>query len=907
MPSLEPVDFDPFAQAAPPPGPLQITVSRAAVEGAKAPEGAKYEPVDHDPFAQDGGMTAKGVGKAFASGVVNEGIPGLAATPETIVGFSDWALQALIRHAAPALAGILPDSMRDAKEFLLKAPGALDALNKIAEVEKPRSVHETMKRITSHIMDEYKPQNTTEEYAKTLGDFIPGSLAGGGGVVRNVVKYGVLPAFTSETTGQATKGTKLEPWARGAAAIVTGGAAGLVDRPGSATRSIRQQLPEGVTPQMVDQAEGLMRQAAQQGISLTWPEALSQVAGRPVLSNTMRHLEAAPQTEGRMAEFYGNRAPAVENAARGQFDNVSAANGQPSMIGHDASAVARNAIADSPEGRILADTVERAGPRMSPGDAGAVIQPELRQVYDRREGMRNALADQDYAAARNAPATIPTNGGYRETNAQVTYLDRQGIPILLDDAERAAAKAKWLDDNSYQTRIGIVGERPTQFAQVDAKSVVSALDDALKVAKGDPRAALEKARRALLSGGEVDSSVAGLHESRVAIDDLISAAKRDGQSGTVTKLMKARDDLDRALESVPAYGQAKRNFVAASKPLEPFAGDRAPGRIVERDQYNNRFEMSPEQVPGTIERGGGTAARDFNQIATPSAREAFEAHLTTQILENARAQGAEVSAVSIRKALRQNEDLLKEYPGVRDRLESVAVAREGLDRLSQLPIGKLAERDLTTKKAVDALFPKNPLPNSEHEIADAVGALASRNPKVASDLVRIHLESTFNSAAKDLPSGANQMGGAKFRAQLIGNSQQAKNVEAAVKALPNGEQKWAGFNRFLDILEATGTRQNVGSKTTYNTEFLKEQSAGRVAGDAVKIASNPAKLLQPLVERYERYKLGRNLNELAGILTDPASANLLRGIAKMPADSSAAQRAALRLITLPQPALNRKD
>jgi hypothetical protein len=213
-------------------------------------------------------------------------------------------------------------------------------------------------------------------------------------------------------------------------------------------------------------------------------------------------------------------------------------------------------------------------------------------------------------------------------------------------------------------------------------------------------------------------------------------------------------------------------------------------------------------------------------------------------------------------------------------------------------VGKLANRDLTTKQAVDALFPKNPLPHSEIEIAEAVGKLAERNPRAASDLVRIHVESTFNQAAKDLQTGPNAANGAKFRAALIGNAQARANLQAAVEALPNGQQRWQGFNRLLDILEATGTRQGIGSRTAYNTEINKLQGAGGLARDAAKVAANPTRLLQPLVDKYEQYKLGSNLNELADILTNPRSTNLLRAAARAP--QSALPSIALKLVAFTQ-------
>lgn len=196
----------------------------------------------------------------------------------------------------------------------------------------------------------------------------------------------------------------------------------------------------------------------------------------------------------------------------------------------------------------------------------------------------------------------------------------------------------------------------------------------------------------------------------------------------------------------------------------------------------------------------------------------------------------------------------------------------------------------------DALFPKNPLPHSEIEIAETVGKLAERKPRAAADLVRVHIESTFNQAAKDLQTGANQAGGAKFRAQLIANPQARANLQAAVEALPHGAERWRGFNKFLDILEATGTRQGIGSRTAYNDMFIEMQKAGGAVQTGAKVAAQPLSFLRPLADKYEQWKLGKNLSEAARILTDPRSANMLRALVRT-RDGRRSAALAVRLLT----------
>jgi hypothetical protein len=234
-----------------------------------------------------------------------------------------------------------------------------------------------------------------------------------------------------------------------------------------------------------------------------------------------------------------------------------------------------------------------------------------------------------------------------------------------------------------------------------------------------------------------------------------------------------------------------------------------------------------------------------------------------------------------------------------DYTAALTIQREGrekfLEPLLQGPLGKLANKDQTTQQAINALFPRNPLPNSANEIDTAVRALAVRHPSAARQLVRAHMESVFNESSRELISGANTAGGAKFRVALVGNPQQAANLEAAVRALPNGDQVWPGIQRFLDVLEATGTRQNVGSRTAYNAIFSENLSKSGMIGEGSKALANPLQGAKFLADKFENWNLGKNLDELARVFTDPKAANLFRAISKRPVGNRAAQQIAVRI------------
>ena len=188
------------------------------------------------------------------------------------------------------------------------------------------------------------------------------------------------------------------------------------------------------------------------------------------------------------------------------------------------------------------------------------------------------------------------------------------------------------------------------------------------------------------------------------------------------------------------------------------------------------------------------------------------------------------------------------------------------------PLGQIAAKDTTTKKAISVLFPNNPLPNSAQEIETAVRAVAQRNAYAARNLVRAHLEMTFNEATQNLASGVNSYGGAKFAAIVRGNPQQAANLEAAIRALPNGDNVWQGVDRFLTILEAQGQRQAIGSQTAFNQEVLQDLRRGKLASEAgAMVATGGIKLPQRIKDGIERWRMGDNVDELARLFTDPTA------------------------------------
>lgn len=222
--------------------------------------------------------------------------------------------------------------------------------------------------------------------------------------------------------------------------------------------------------------------------------------------------------------------------------------------------------------------------------------------------------------------------------------------------------------------------------------------------------------------------------------------------------------------------------------------------------------------------------------------------------------------------------------------EALRIGREGREQvlapLERSPTGQLAHSgqgmhggDPFTEQARIILNP-NPLPNSHGQVADAVRAVAARDPQAARDLVRTHLEQVFNETTQRLVSGENQWGGAKYAAVLAGNPQQAKNLEAALLALPRGMEAYSGFRKTLDVLEAQGRRQPIGSQTEFN-RLLSEDLGKGGKGEIGALLMSPTALGRFVSRAYADLRYGKNTETLARLFTSPdgiAQASKLSGL-----------------------------
>lgn len=149
-----------------------------------------------------GAVGAAGDARNLASAATDYLGGKIGASPESIQGFKDKASSAA-RFVPFGVGNVLSD-----------APSSGD-------------IQKGIENVTGEF---HKPQTVAGEYAQTAGEFAPAVLGGGEGLLSKLLTRVAIPAAGSETAGQLTKGSALEPYARVAGAVASGGLANTLTK-----------------------------------------------------------------------------------------------------------------------------------------------------------------------------------------------------------------------------------------------------------------------------------------------------------------------------------------------------------------------------------------------------------------------------------------------------------------------------------------------------------------------------------------------------------------------------------------------------------------------------------------------------------------------------------------------------
>lgn len=308
---------------------------------------------------------AKDIGLSGGRGLL-EGAVGLAGTGSDITSLAVSGASGLTDKVR-GLLGMpeMSDEQREAQQNMMyqvlplgrmfqAAPGSADYVRAFDEATEGQF--------------KYEPQTTAGEYARTVGQFLPGAaIPGGGASLGTRALTAVGGGLASEFAGQLTEGTDYEVWARVAGALAGGAATGMATRPRLAERLLAKELPNELSRADVEAATNLMRDAQARGMEVSLPQALSQVTnGRFDLGRVWRRVRESTSGSQRVRDI-GSRRNAQVRQATEDF--------MPAM------------------GRETPDAVR----------TGSQVQTANRNAMTRLNRQVNAMTDPLYRAAERTP------------------------------------------------------------------------------------------------------------------------------------------------------------------------------------------------------------------------------------------------------------------------------------------------------------------------------------------------------------------------------------------------------------------------------------------------------------------------------------------------------------------------
>lgn len=643
QPELLPGDNGIYPDTGPgssPNNPIDLaTVDRATAAGmkrgmwVKGPDGTVY-PLPSDPvegqfrvgdLPQAPGVNVRpqsaiqDVAQSFPTGVV-EGLTGLAGMPGTV----QQMMGGEVGQMLPGFGFVTPSG---------------EQMNQMIRQGLGR--------------DYYQPQTVAGEYSRTLGEFLPGALAPGSGLARGASV--AVPAFTSETAGQIARGmsggqrdTSAENMARLGGGLVGGfGVGGLGAVRGGANISLGNAA-EGVTPQNLQMAAALRRDAQAMGIDLTNAEAIQQVTGGGSgLTRLQRVVEG--QTP-RMAPMFANRPAQVQGAIEARLNQI-APNVEPGQLAGQAQGAAENVlntmrrrVNESAEplyaqlpGQTLdpADLAQlQANPSYSAASQQLMGNPELAALVtggpEDLSTVNRVVQQLDTMGENARPGVMNPGGNYTlaAQREQVAALARQ----LASATSPEFAAARQTVATGRQAFVDPLRRGPigTIAGQSDVQPNLVAQTEALFPAMPFEGTAEETAR-ALSLMGEIDPTVGGplvrQHLARQAMEaqqNLATGANQFGGANFAARAFGNPEQRRTVMGALDVVNRPDPNlaFPPLSANAAPARGSDPMERLVEVLQATGQRQRAGSETAFNTEaiqnlRGGNLASGAVKSVTNP--------------------------------------------------------------------------------------------------------------------------------------------------------------------------------------------------------------------------------------------------------------------------------------------------
>lgn len=336
----------------------------------------------------------------------------------------------------------------------------------------------------------YAPKTTPGEYAKTVGEFVPGALLPGvgssGNLLANAAKYAVIPGVASEAAGQFTKGTNFEPYARvGGALLAPVAAEGLLRGAETAGNKLLTMTPRGAA------ANNLTAALADSG------KTLDDIAFETARNPRLTPMDVDPNLQ-QMAMNLANQGGAPRSILNSSVENRAAGAKNAVQGAFD------EALGESP------DTVKILTDLRSKQEASVLKPEDVRKTLDNAMG---AAADpqaaiNDFVKTRSAEAGPLYEKAFQggsmaplEKQFETTFSDATGA-VSKAAQELQAAHQQQLIANAEVSKAGnnVYASSGALEAQRNAKTAVAQAQKNLEAATAQKESALERLRKAQEDG-----------------------------------------------------------------------------------------------------------------------------------------------------------------------------------------------------------------------------------------------------------------------------------------------------------------------------------------------------------------------------------------------------------------------
>lgn len=522
--------------------------------------------------------------------------------------------------------------------------------------------------------------------------------------------------------------------------------------------------------------------------------------------------------------------------------------------------------AESAPGKVgqaaMAGVMATPGAAVLGGAAGALSETAGQFTEDTKyetiSRILGAVAPFGAAAGINAVRPPPSAVILKELN-QLNPEQLQSVMGILDDGVRLGSPVTIAEAVSQVTgRAGsgaLRGQRAAESVSADPGTPAGRLQDMI-AARGDT----------LDSAGTQRGAVEGVipdvtrTPSRLASEASDAAGSSIQNQRKITNLI-TRPLYDRVTESGVVLDQAKLDAVIAKHPVVSDAIDAVKSGKVR--------EAGADTLPNN-------SPKVLQQAAQRLSSQADEA-MTAGNGNNARILGNAAKAIN-----KELGDSFADYAAA-NRTQATRIARKEAP-LKDGPMGAVSnQKKLSTQYR--QIF-SDPLSASPAQVTRVIEDLTRFGPPgLAEDFVNQYIRSVFDRVG----GGEAARQGPKFVNALTANKAAKANLDAALKALPDGEARAKAAADLLRVLDAQGKRLPVGSNTSEKLAEREAMSVG-LPEQAVETVSSP---LTGIPAYLKEWRFGRNSQEMAEILM--LSPDQLRKLRSLSATDEFLRRAAMQI------------